>query len=128
MSPCRSATAPRRAPLTPLIAVVAVISLGCASTSGPPPSAELTDEWISAEVWRLLDESEEVDADGVRVEAHDGVVVLSGTQSSVEQVREALRLAVRVRGVRQVVNHLRVIEASARSADRDAGASLSTRA
>ena len=92
-----------------LAAVGLIVSISCAGTSFRPPSLGLTDDWISAEVLRRLTENEQVDADSIRVETRDRIVVLSGVQEGLDQVRAALQVAARVRGVRQVVNHLRVV-------------------
>ena len=67
------------------------------------------DEWISAEVRRALHRDDRIDASMLRVETRDGVVVLSGVASTLDQVRRALRLAGRVRGVEQIVNRILVL-------------------
>lgn len=67
------------------------------------------DEWISAEVRRVLQRDDRIDASTLRVETRDGVVVLSGVASTLDQVRRALRLAGQVRGVEQIVNRIRVL-------------------
>ena len=92
------------------VMLLAVGALGaCASTGERPLSEALTDDWINSEVRRGLAESDKVESEGLRVETRDGVVALSGVLSTTDQVREALRIAARIRGVRQVVNHIRVI-------------------
>lgn len=91
-------------------ALVALSALAaCASTGSPVPLGGDADEWISAEVRRVLQRDDRIDASTLRVETRDGVVVLSGVASTLDQVRRALRLAGRVRGVEQIVNRIRVL-------------------
>ena len=92
-----------------LTAMICLATSSCAAR-GPVGSDQVTiDEWITAEVRRVLAEDSRVDAEEISVETRDGVVVLSGIQSSLENVRRALQLAQRVPRVRQVVNQIRVV-------------------
>lgn len=99
------------------IVLCSALAPGCASSGGEPPSEGLTDEWISAEVRGRLSEEEDLAGTTIRVQTRDRVVILSGIVETLDQVREALRLAGRVEGVEQVVNRLRVIP----GADGDSG-------
>ena len=65
---------------------------------------------------RILAEDDDIDSADIRIETRDGVVVLSGVQSSLEQVREILKKVSRVRGVREVINRVRVVGARPLSA------------
>lgn len=97
---------------------VLVLLLGCSlsvlsacAARGPIGSdpAEV-DAWITREVLRVLAEEDEVVIEDLRVETGDGVVVLFGVQPSTEAVAAALNRAARVRGVRQVINQIRVVQ------------------
>jgi len=95
-----------------LVIAAGLLLLACAAR-GPVGEDQATiDAWISAEVQRVLKEEPEVVLEDLRVETHDGVVVLSGVQPSLEAVAKALDRAARVRGVLQVVNQIRVVEGS----------------
>ena len=98
-----------RCPLQPGLILLLMASLSCASHSPRPPADALTDEWIRAEVFRRLQASDRVEAHRISVDSAEGVVVLVGTQTSLNQIRAALEAAGRVRGVRKIVNQIRVI-------------------
>jgi osmotically-inducible protein OsmY len=95
--------------LLPVIVALAGVS-GCVST-GPVGEDQATiDEWISAEIRRVLGEESKVVIADLRIETHDGIVTLSGVQPSLEAVSKALERTARVRGVEQVINRIRVVE------------------
>ena len=93
-----------------ILVAVGLLSVACASRGpvGEDPAA--IDEWINAEVRRVLGEESEVVVEDLRIETRDGILVLSGVQPSLEAVAKALDRASRVRGVLQVVNRIRVVE------------------
>jgi osmotically-inducible protein OsmY len=68
-----------------------------------------TDEEIHQDVLDELDWDPEVDAKDVGVTVHDGVVTLTGTVDSFLKKWAAERAALRVEGVRAVVNHIEVV-------------------
>jgi len=96
------------------VAVAAVLAsswtlLAC---GGRAPGAEVAplDESIASEVLQRLDRASSVDASTIQVRVVDGVVELSGVVRSAHEAREAIRVAARARGVRQVVNRLLIVE------------------
>ncbi len=108
--PARARRLGRCLPLAVLL--VHGLVVGCASTQVAPAA---DDDWISAEVWRRLGQDRRVDAAEMAVDTRDGVVVVSGIAASTREVRRALQIAADVRGVRQVVNRLRVLPTSGAS-------------
>lgn len=98
----------RRLLIVPLMFLVAA---GCASRGGLETDPMSEDERISAEVLRVLADDDEIVAEDLRVETRDGVVVVTGIQPSLDHVRRVLGRVSRVRGVKQVVNRIRVGEA-----------------
>jgi osmotically-inducible protein OsmY len=90
------------------IALLALLP-GCASTGPVGEDQTAIDEWISAEVRRVLAEEEDVVVADLHIETHDGVVTLSGVQPTMEAVAKALNRTARVRGVLQVINQIRVV-------------------
>ncbi len=68
-----------------------------------------TDEEIQRDVLAELDWDPEVEVTDVGVEVDDGVVTLTGTVDSFLKKWAAERAALRVEGVRAVVNHLEVV-------------------
>lgn len=73
-----------------------------------PKNYQRSDERILEDVCERLTDAPEVDASEITVEAKDGEVTLSGTINSREEKRLAERIAASVRGVRDVINRLRV--------------------
>lgn len=71
-------------------------------------SAHMSDPEIHALVQDELEWTPEVDAAGVGVSVEDGVVTLSGETDSLWEQAAAAKAALRVRGVRTVVNALEV--------------------
>lgn len=92
-----------------------LVSPACASSRARPQPGVSVDEWINAEVRRVLQRDERVDATTITVETHEGVVILTGIASSLDEIRRALRLAGRVDGALQIVNRLRLSPASAQA-------------
>lgn len=68
-----------------------------------------TDEEIQQDVLDELDWDPEVEVTDVGVTVHDGVVTLTGTVESFLKKWAAERAALRVEGVRAVVNHIEVV-------------------
>lgn len=68
-----------------------------------------TDEEIQQDVLDELDWDPEVEVRDVGVTVHDGVVTLTGTVESFLKKWAAERAALRVEGVRAVVNHIEVV-------------------
>jgi hypothetical protein len=68
-----------------------------------------TDEEIQQDVLDELDWDPEVEVTDVGVTVHDGVVTLTGTVDSFLKKWAAERAALRVEGVRAVVNHIEVV-------------------
>lgn len=95
-------------------AVAAVVlpglAVACASMGGGRPEGMSEDAWITEQVRASLVRDSQVEAGKIEVETREGVVFLSGLQRTFEQVRRALERAAAVRGVRQVVNQIRVLE------------------
>ena len=85
----------------------------CATTY--PHLAPVDDEQIRIEIQQGLLEDERIDAESIRVQSHEGVVILAGAVGSTDEARRALSLAGRVPGVQQVVNRLRVVASEAQS-------------
>mgnify|MGYP001405721693 CR=1 FL=1 len=68
-----------------------------------------TDEEIQQDVLDELDWDPEVEVTDIGVTVHDGVVTLTGTVDSFLKKWAAERAALRVEGVRAVVNHIEVV-------------------
>lgn len=84
-------------------------ALACATTGGGRPAAP-SDAWIRAEIERRLQEEDRLrNPQTVHVQVRQGVVVLSGVLTTLDEVRRALRIARRVPGVVQVLNHVHVV-------------------
>ncbi len=92
-----------------IVLVSLLLAVGCAAHGGVDGNSVSEDQRITAEVLRILEEDDDIDSADVRVETRDGVVVLSGVQSTLEQVRKMLKKVSRVRGVREVVNRVRIV-------------------
>lgn len=86
---------------------VASSSTACAARGPVDPGAE--DGRIGEEVRQIAAEVEGLEIDELGVEIRDGVVVLTGIQPSSEAVADLLEQVTRIRGVREVVNRIRVI-------------------
>ena len=79
----------------------------CASTprsAGTVPDAELV-QLVQGRLAAVV----EIRHETIAVQAHDGVVELSGTAGSAAEIRRILREVGRVDGVRAVVNRLRIL-------------------
>ncbi|MFQ5745037.1 MAG: BON domain-containing protein [Acidobacteriota bacterium] len=95
------------------LAVAAAVGLCVSACAARPPvgsNPRDLDAWITAEVTRVLAKESMVNVEDLHVETRDGVVVLSGVQASLEKVSRAIERAARVRGVRQVINQIRVVQ------------------
>ena len=66
------------------------------------------DAWISAKVKALLLKDQQVRGLDVKVQSHEGNVLLSGWVDDVGQIAQAEKIARRVEGVKMVANDLRI--------------------
>jgi len=66
----------------------------------------VSDDWIRTRVTASLRLDRDVDADGIDVSVSDGILTLSGTVPTSEQMREAGAVAGAIDGVRRVEIHL----------------------
>ncbi len=92
-----------------IVLVSLLLAVGCAARGGVDGDPVSEDQRITAEVLRILEEDDDIASADLRIETRDGVVVVSGVQSSLEQVREVLKKVSRVRGVREVINRVRIV-------------------
>lgn len=92
--------------VTILLVVLWGATTACATTY--PHLAPVDDEQIRVEIHQALLDDKRIDAESIRVESREGVVILAGAVGSADEARRALSLAGRVPGVQQVVNRLRV--------------------
>lgn len=87
-----------------------VLSGACASTAYRSPELGPVDAGIASEVWHSLGTKAGVDVSALSVVTRNGVVTLRGTMTSLDDLRRALGLVSRIRGVRQVVNQVRIVD------------------
>lgn len=73
-----------------------------------PKGYERSSERILNEVCHALSENSWVDASDIEVKVEDGCVHLSGTVESRDQKKQAEACAEEIRGVEDVINHLRI--------------------
>jgi hypothetical protein len=73
-----------------------------------PRGARRSDEQIKDEIKTLLREHGQVDARGIQVDVRDGVVTLSGSVSSLSEMRAAEGMAGNVIGTLDVKNQLTI--------------------
>ena len=95
--------------MRPIVFVSLLLAVGCAARAGVDGNPVSEDQRITAQVLRILEESDDIVSVDLRVETRDGVVIVSGVQSSLEQVREMLDKVSRVRGVREVINRVHIV-------------------
>lgn len=88
-----------------LAAFVLATSLGTGFAQGPVP---VDDETLLLEVEDALARAPSLGAADIYVDIRDGVVLLTGFASSVEEAVAAVGIASRVRGVRAVRNGIRM--------------------
>ncbi len=92
-----------------------IAALSCCATSQKNPARGDFDEALQAAVEEALAADGQLDDAAIAVTVVDGIVDLSGTVGSTDQVRRALRRAGEIDGVRGIVNRLRVIARQAPS-------------
>ncbi|HXI13392.1 MAG TPA: BON domain-containing protein [Thermoanaerobaculia bacterium] len=90
-----------------LLALVMVFSVACKSLNQMTPSG-MDDGAIELEVRAKIGEDVSNKALDVGVSSKDGVVTLSGTANSEDQKRKIGEAANDVKGVKAVINNLRV--------------------
>lgn len=89
-----------------LLAFVAM--LGALLSVTPVQAGFWADHALSVKVSAKLQFNKKLLRTAIKVEAHDGVVVLSGNVPSNDLIAEAVRTAKAVEGVRGVKNYLKV--------------------
>lgn len=92
-----------------IVLVSLLLAVGCTARVGVDGNPLSEDQRITADALRMIEEDDDIVGADLRIETRDGVVVVSGVQSSLDQVRELLRKVSRVRGVREVVNRVRIV-------------------
>lgn len=97
------------APLAATLAALAMLVGATSCAARGPVDAAAGDRRIGDEIREIAADVEGLDPGDLGVESRDGVVILTGVQSSWEAVSELLERVTRVRGVREVVNRIRVI-------------------
>lgn len=117
----RRGVARRRAvgPLATVIVALVVAGVGTGCATRGPVDAGAEDRRIDAEVREIAAGVGGLDVEDLSVETRDGVVILSGVQSSWEAVSELLERISRVRGVLEVDNRIRVIREARPSDSRE---------
>jgi len=93
-----------------LWSLLLIIALSCCATAPKDPVVGSPDEALTAAVAEALAADDRLDSAAIVIMVAEGIVDLSGTVGSADQVRRALRRAADVKGVRGIVNRLRVIE------------------
>jgi osmotically-inducible protein OsmY len=73
----------------------------------------ITDDAIYDQVRIKLADDPVVKGGGIQVDVKQGVVTLSGTVELQDQIEKATKIAKKVKGVKQVVNHLELKNKSA---------------
>ena len=89
---------------------VLVSSPGSHTSDGRPASVVQADNHITAMVKSALIQDASVDSVNIQVSTHRGVVTLLGHTHSQAELTRAMRLARNVKGVRQVLSRLVVID------------------
>jgi len=89
------------------------IALACCSTVSKNQTAGRPDEVLQDAVEIALAADGRLDASAIVITVARGIVDLSGTVGSVDQVRRALQRAGEVDGIRGIVNRLRVVDQQA---------------
>jgi osmotically-inducible protein OsmY len=105
MPSLRSPFGPSRLPLAAL-ALVAAVTVGCASTQSP--GTQLEDTAIKTDVLARITADPDLNPFEISVDVNEGVVYLSGVVDERSDAQEAARVARRASGVRNVVNNIRV--------------------
>lgn len=93
----------------------AALVLGACSSTPPSPSR---DAQLAAQIKKEISQTEGVgSARSVNVETHKGVVVLSGFIDNEKQRYEAGQTALKVSGVQQVFNNIKVMNSGTASGE-----------
>ena len=87
-----------------------VIALSACGGATPPDTVPDDPNLALAQEIRRALEAASLPADGLEIAASEGEVVISGTAPSIDDVRRILRVASDVRGVRSLVNRVRVVD------------------
>lgn len=90
-----------------VLALAALVAAGCSSTRSV--GEQVDDATITSKIKTKLAGDPEVNPFNIDVDTLDGVVTLSGEVRDPEARREAEELAWATRGVRDVVNEIRVV-------------------
>ena len=96
--------------------VVAVLAVGCRSTTGQSLGQNIDDKTITATVKAKLVADRAKNLTAVDVDTNAGVVYLTGFVDTAQQKAEAEQLARSTDGVKRVVNNLMIDSARAASA------------
>ncbi len=88
--------------------VLAVLLAACSSTTGKSLGRDIDDATITAEVKAKLAAEKIATLTRIDVDTNNGVVALNGTVQSEDMRMRAVDVARGVKGVREVVNNLRV--------------------
>ncbi|HUO84533.1 MAG TPA: BON domain-containing protein, partial [Thermoanaerobaculia bacterium] len=115
MSPAGTAW---KLPIIFTLTVIAIVAVQCerkpAVRSEPgakletPAEQQVPSRQITAAIERDLASSRRIDADRIAVQTFDGIVTLSGTSDNLISKMRAERIAGMVRGVRSIINRIRV--------------------
>ena len=89
--------------LAVLVAVAGVSAAGCYQNLNP---VDLSDSGISARMKAELQAHPEINVQYLDLDTHVGVVTISGIVSSIEDKEAIVRLANRLKGVKQVIANL----------------------
>ncbi|MHB1565982.1 MAG: BON domain-containing protein [Acidiferrobacter sp.] len=115
---------PRRVLASIAIGTVLALGAGCASTGSKETTGQyFHDARITSTIKAKLLEDQALQGFQIKVDTYRGHVILSGFVNRPEQVRQAVRIAHRVRGVTSVRNDLVVKSTESSGADRSKSAS-----
>jgi hyperosmotically inducible protein len=78
--------------------------------SGRSAGDTMSDAWISTKVKTALITEKDLKASGIKVDAHDGEITLSGTAPSSTDVDRAASVARGIQGVKNVDNRIQVAQ------------------
>lgn len=94
--------------------IAAMLVLGACASPARSPDAEL-----ASRIKQEIAQTEGVgSANSVKVETHQGVVILSGFINTEKQKEDAAQTALKVSGVQQVFNNLQVLDSGATASGR----------
>lgn len=97
-----------RAWLTILVALMAAALLTGACSSTRTTGEQFDDGWINTKIKAKLTSDTSINAFNINVDVLDGVVTLKGTVEKEETRRRAQRYAERTKGVKRVINEIKV--------------------